>query len=484
MMKRNILHMAGALLSSAMITFGCSEDIPTYSELTVDKTEVFIQADGENPTAVVNVTSGNGNYRINVADENIATAQLDGNTITINGLKNGLTTATVSDWSKHSAVITIKVKEDFALTLDTEGKVVLFEEEEENLPKSKEVSILSGNGGYQVASSNEGVATAVFNESGKILITAVAAGHAVVTVTDADGKTAALEVTVAKGALEIADIAGRVWKVGETSDIEILSGNPEYTVEVSDESIATATIEGNSIKVTGVAKGDVTLTVTDGMGLQQTMVVMVREGLKLSQYEIDEIIIDDNPTITIDIEGSGDYEIASSCEAVSARLSDDKKQLIIGSVKGKDVAMDATITITDKMLGDEVTVTIKVVNYNYDTYERGRWYIGGKLGVPGGAVANENKPAAGQSQIMAGELSGSGTAFSPYKVRNGYIVIFDGSLEVGKKDNSRLEYYVNGAKAEDITISDLEITKIDGGKYWVRFHEKGMEEYSYIIVWV
>ena len=123
-MKRNILHLVGALLSSAMITFGCSEDIPTYSELMVNETEVFIQADGETPTAIVNIISGNGNYKINVADENIATATLNGDAITINGLKNGSTTATVIDWSKHSAVITIKVKENFDLTLDTEGKVI------------------------------------------------------------------------------------------------------------------------------------------------------------------------------------------------------------------------------------------------------------------------------------------------------------------------------------------------------------------------
>ena len=100
-MKRNILHLVGALLSSAMITFGCSEDIPTYSELMVNETEVFIQADGETPTAIVNIISGNGNYKINVADENIATATLNGDAITINGLKNGSTTATVIDWSKR-----------------------------------------------------------------------------------------------------------------------------------------------------------------------------------------------------------------------------------------------------------------------------------------------------------------------------------------------------------------------------------------------
>ena len=44
--------MVGALLSSAILTFSCSDDdAPTYSEMAVDKTDIFIQADGEHPTA-------------------------------------------------------------------------------------------------------------------------------------------------------------------------------------------------------------------------------------------------------------------------------------------------------------------------------------------------------------------------------------------------------------------------------------------------
>lgn len=78
-MKKNIMNLAGALLSSAILMFGCSEDLPSYSDLKVDKTEVFIQADGENPTAIVNITEGNGNYNVTVADENVATATLNGN---------------------------------------------------------------------------------------------------------------------------------------------------------------------------------------------------------------------------------------------------------------------------------------------------------------------------------------------------------------------------------------------------------------------
>lgn len=44
-MKKNIINLAGALLSSAILMFGCSEDLPSYSDLKLDKTEVFILAD-------------------------------------------------------------------------------------------------------------------------------------------------------------------------------------------------------------------------------------------------------------------------------------------------------------------------------------------------------------------------------------------------------------------------------------------------------
>lgn len=53
-MKRNIIYMVGALLSSAILTFSCSEDdVPSYNEVSVDKTELLIKI--ENPNAEVNI---------------------------------------------------------------------------------------------------------------------------------------------------------------------------------------------------------------------------------------------------------------------------------------------------------------------------------------------------------------------------------------------------------------------------------------------
>jgi hypothetical protein len=479
-MKRNILYLGGALLSLAVLMSGCSEKLPTYSELTVDKSEVFIQADGDTPTATVNITGGNGNYKINVADKSIATATMDGTTITFNGLKNGTTTATVTDWAKHSAVIDIKVKEDFDLILDAGDQNLVLIKDEAN-PPAITIGILSGNGGYKVESNDEDVATVVLNPEGKIVITGLDVGFATVTVTDADGEEATLEVTVCEGELEFEDISARIWKVGETSDVQIVSGNPEYTIKSNDNPDAvTAVIEGNVIKVTANAVGDATLTIVDRMMMEESLTIHVVEGLELETYVIETFIIDNAP-VEIAIGGSGDYSVTSDCPAIIATLSPDNTKIILTGKVGESVAMNQTISVTDNVLEETVTITIKTVNYNFETYGKGRWYIGGELGVPAGATVQNNKPSAGYNSILAGELR---NLFGTYSVTNGYLVSFEGDLEPGAKTNPKLTRYAGGAVAEEITISDLEIAKKEDGKYWVKFREDGSDEDSYIIVWV
>lgn len=482
-MKKNLIYMAGALLSSAILTFGCSEDeVQSYREVTVDKNDVFIQADGENPTAEVCITDGNGNYKITVADENIVTAVMDGTHITFTGLKNGTTTATVMDWTKHSTVINVKVKENFELILDVnEENLIMIKNETD--PPTQTIGILAGNGGYKVTSSDETVATARLNEEGKIEITGLNVGFSTITVTDADGKQATLEITVCEGDLKIEDITGKIWKIGETSDVRILSGNPEYTIKSNDNTdVATATIAGDIISITGVSAGTAVLTISDKMGLEKSLAIQVTAGLQLGTTEIETFIIDNAPT-EITIDGSGDYEITNNCLAISCTVSTDKTKLILSGVMDQNVAMNQTITVVDNVFGGSATITIKMVNYNFDTYGKGRWYIGGELGIPAGTSANSDKPSEGKSQILSGELSGSGTTASPYKVKNGYVVIFDGNLDTGTKTSPQLEHYINGNKSEDITISNLEIVKKEGTKYWIKFREDGRNEDSYFVVW-
>lgn len=477
-MKKNIAYMAGAFIGSAMLTFGCSEDLPSYSELTVDSNELFIQADGENPFAEVNITSGNGNYKVEVTNEDVATATMNGDKVVFNGLKNGTTTATLTDWTHHSTVINIRVKEDFELKLDKE-ELILTLSEEPGVIVSGTVDIMSGNGGYVATSSNEAVAMAEIIAGNKVLVTAVAVGHCDVTVTDADGNETTLTVTVCKGLLEVEDIADRIWGIGETSTVQIVSGNGGYTVTSSNESIATATIEGDVISVTGKAAGEATLTVTDQMELITELVIKVKAVLSVDRSAIDFIQLGENATEeTINLlGGSGDYEIVCSND-LTAELSADKTKL---TIKGKDQspAQNQTVTVTDKIIPHTVTITVGMVNYPFEEYGKGRYFINGILGVP---AASEFKTQSGLECLYMGTKS-----LGRYK--NGFVVKFEGDHEVGAKNNAKcFELDASGNEVNEIIITGLEIYKrasISGGdgQFWIRFHEQGKSEWSYIVTW-
>ena len=465
--------MAGALLSSAILALSCSEDIPSYSELTVDKNEVFIEADGNNPIAEVSIIQGNGNYKLTVDNEDIATATLEGDKIAINGLKNGQTFVTIMDCTNHSAVITVKVKEYFDLTL-SETELIMIKGEE-----PVEISILYGNGGYQVASGNEAIVTAELNESGKILFTAIETGVTDVTVTDADGKTETVKVTVTENLLKLEDITGRFWKVDETLDIAILSGNGEYTVTSNNESVATAVIDGDKIKVTGHQKGDAKLTITDKMGLTQTINIPVKSDMKIDKETIELLVIGNNKTeskVTI-LEGSGDYTLTFG-PSVTVTLCQDKKELTIKGVDEKP-ALNQKVIIEDKVLGNTAIITIKEVNYPFDEYGKGRYFIEGNIGVP---AASKFETKDGRERLRMGS---SGTT-----TKNGYIVSFEGGRAKGVKTAPQLYQLDNsGAEVNPITISDLEIVKTEAidakgdGKYWIKFREAGKNEDSYIVTW-
>lgn len=488
-MKRNIIYMVGTLLSSVILALGCSnDDVPTYSEMAVDRTDVFIQADGEHPVAEVNITNGNGNYKVTVADENIATATLDGTRVIINGVKNGETTATIMDWTKHSTVINIKVKEDFELKV-SQQEVTLFLDEEDMTTTL--VNIVSGNGDYQVESSNSEVATAELTKDGKILITALSSDFCDVIVTDADGNKTTIKVGVCDKHLILEDMTGKACVAGQTLDIGIASGNGGYSVVCETPEIATAEIIDDIIRITGISKGEVNVTITDRMRLTVTIKIKIAEDFILETTAINNLWIGEKQEINI-TDGSGNYTINSD-SYITCTLSDDKSKLVVDGIKEK-IALNQTIKITDNILEKTIEISIGEVNYQFKEYGIARWHVQGALStIPYSYIATED----GREHIKVG----TGKSSTTNNALNGYHISFGGGREVGMKESPVL-YTTKGAGAfgiggggddKAITITDLEIVQreytkdadeADGkGKFWFRFKEEGKEEYSYIITW-
>lgn len=153
-MRTNIIRNVALMACSVLVISSCTDErIVEYKNLTLDKNEVSFDLEkDESLVAELNITEGNGNYKVSVDNKEVAEVRLDGTKVIVSGIGVGETTAKVYDWVKQSAEIKIKVIDRFELS-DSELAM--------NYGDVRSIEIYSGNGEYQVASSNEEVATVV-----------------------------------------------------------------------------------------------------------------------------------------------------------------------------------------------------------------------------------------------------------------------------------------------------------------------------------
>lgn len=357
-MKTKIFGKLALVACSALVISACndSERIAEYYNLTLDKNEAIFDLDKtENLTAEFNITEGNGNYKVSVEDAEVAEVSIDGTKVTVTALRVGETTVKVYDWVKQSAEIRIKVIDKFELS-DSELEMLYGE--------IRSIEIYSGNGDYQVASSNEEVATVVV-EGGFINITAVGAGEADVTVTDAEGKTTTIKVIVSLRDITFSEESSLEMAMSQTKEIEIASGNGGYTLVNSDQTVVKAELtEDGKIKIESLKDGVAELTVTDQAGVSAILTVNVK--VVEITLEQDEVTVNMNKTAEVEITGgNGEYSISSNTAATvaTAEIIDGNKIKITGLTQG-----EATITITDKAnKTKELKVTVGVVDLQLET---------------------------------------------------------------------------------------------------------------------
>ena len=143
---------------------------------------------------------------------------------------------------------------------------------------STTVNITRGNGDYTVTSSAPAIATANVSNA-LITINGVAAGTAVVTVTDKGRKEATINVTVTEPPVVAVDLVlsedALTVNLGGEGFVSIDSGNGGYEATSSDTGIATASINDNYVIIKGVAAGTATVKVTDKGGKEVSISVKV-----------------------------------------------------------------------------------------------------------------------------------------------------------------------------------------------------------------
>lgn len=337
-MKRKLSFLFLSALTIPFFMVSCSDDkeeqeVKPATDLVVDNNSVTLLQGDE---ITVSITSGNGDYYVKPFDENVATATINGNKVTIKATENSQleennrteTTILIVDGRKKVARVLVRVAKLWDLTVDApEEGFDLF------IGEKRLVKILTGNGDYQI-SIPEGADKflEVGELSGQVIpLTAkfeTGADPVNVTITDKKGKTITIPVVV-----NIVDLTLKSNEAtfaepdAESQYISIERGNGGYsfTYQVGDSepttnaTIVEATEKENLITLKPKARGDVKVIVTDQKGSVEEISVKVNPyNLKLENEATSLIIGGYEASTEIAItRGNGDYKLA--------QLTDDNK---------------------------------------------------------------------------------------------------------------------------------------------------------------
>lgn len=174
----------------------------------------------------------------------------------------------------------------------------------------------------------------------------------------------------------------------QSKTLEIQSGSGDYRVSVLDNTIAEATIEGNSILVVGKNYGNTELLISDKNSNYKNVKVEVykTDELKLASNSIELVLPFGKPSESsvMIVSGNGDYTLVSSNKSVATVEIDSKnteniiiKALSVGETelsvtdyRGLNAKAIINVTSKDTPFSDQQLETIKAdgeVKYMFGT---------------------------------------------------------------------------------------------------------------------
>jgi hypothetical protein len=198
-------------------------------------------------------------------------ASQSANRFVINLLKAGVTSVVVADARGQVQTLTVTAVPApvTPLALNVASPVSLTS------GAVRTIMVSGGTLPYAVGSSNEAVVQAAL--AGSVLtLTPLAAGSTTIQVTDAAGATVSLSAVVG-GSVPLFTTAPSALNVtpGTSQTFTIAGGTGPYFVSTSSPAVASATVVGSILSITGAAPGNANLSVRDSLGASVGIAVNV-----------------------------------------------------------------------------------------------------------------------------------------------------------------------------------------------------------------
>ncbi len=317
-------------------------DVLAYSGELVANPSAFNLVPGEPATS--NISGGAPPYAVSTnTDPTVASASISGSTLNITANNPGMTNIVVRDNFGATTVVSVQVAPNMAVSPNAL-----------NLPSGgSDTAAISG--GFAPYTCDDSAHAAVnCAVSGSTLnLTALAPTDPVcapVTVTDSAGHDAMINVCVYPGV--VANPGAFNLTIGGTGHATISGGLAPYTAASSNPAVATASVAGSDLTITGAAAGSAIITVSDSLGQSFDVNVQVYPGVVVNP---DQLTIYVHQTASAAVSGGlAPYTVAvDDPTVVEAQITGSTVQVtgVSGGV--------AHVTITDQ-LGQTAELTVTV----------------------------------------------------------------------------------------------------------------------------
>ncbi|AGX87575.1 pilus assembly protein N-terminal domain-containing protein [Candidatus Symbiobacter mobilis] len=266
---------------------------------TTAPSNLTLAATGAAATGSYVVSGGVGPYSILSSDTSVATVSMPNpanGAFTVTGKAMGTTTLTLRDATNATITIGVTVPAPQTLFADTPSSLVLAADKTHTVRMQGGIPFASGSP-YSVGTSNPAVATAAVDAQGVVTITAKSAGTALIAISDSQASTVTITVTVpAPDALYTDAPASLSLAQGTANTFTIFGGvpyetDPNYTANVSHESIVAATIAGSSLTLDALSAGNASVVLSDSQGNRITLNVTVSDSAALGTTAPNNIVL-------------------------------------------------------------------------------------------------------------------------------------------------------------------------------------------------
>ena len=303
---KNLRFLTVGLALIALVFTACKKDDNGADEqapkqLTLEKSAVTVKL---TESAIVRITSGNGDYKVESADKSIATAAIEQTNVKITAVAEGQTTLTVADVKGQKATIAVTIESNIAPSerLSVENKELNLVNGEDKVNRILNAKNKGAHLSFTITPAGSVTITVedrIVNgtpEGENLRIKALNVGTAQVSVKDnADNQTTTFKVIVSAAELTVAKTDAEV-EAEATTEIRINTGNPDYTVTSSAATIATAEVKDGTrinhldtphkaIFIKGIAAGTATITLKDSQN--KTIAIAVTVKAKNDIFEVD-----------------------------------------------------------------------------------------------------------------------------------------------------------------------------------------------------